>query len=391
MLFIKITICVFCLIGIISLIFFLFDWIKEFTVWQSRIGIGKFSNTNDWKNSITERGIKWLKHSPNIPKNDNKRLVLWDIIKGEHKNSSIQSWQTAGLLLGMNSTNHRIEKEDILKIINTYNNTSNIDRALLAYALIQTNRINNNCIQDIDKFAESTINLILDTKSNNTTVPYRKSIPEIRFVDTLGLICPFIVAYALNKKEQTLIYLAQQQLQEYKSWFHKDLFLPPHAYNTHTNSPIGVYDWGRGIGWYIIAIIECHRILLENEIDSKNIFFQYIKNSILELADIVLKYQKDSGGFSLFITDKNGLYESSATVLCGLLFEETFCITKDLKYKEATYKTITALMSVTKRNGAIDLCQGDTKGAGFYSTHLGVMPFVQGLGILLANRYDTHA
>lgn len=81
------------------------------------------------------------------------------------------------------------------------------------------------------------------------------------------------------------------------------------------------------------------------------------------MADIVLKYQKDSIGFSLFITDKNGLYESSATVLCGLLFEETFCITKDLKYKEATYKTITALMSVTKRNGAIDLCQGDTKGA----------------------------
>jgi len=41
-------------------------------------------------------------------------------------------------------------------------------------------------------------------------------------------------------------------------------------------------------------------------------------------------------------------------------------------------------MKVTRRNGAIDFSQGDTKGIGIYASTFDVMPFTQGLAIRLA-------
>ena len=47
-----------------------------------------------------------------------------------------------------------------------------------------------------------------------------------------------------------------------------------------------------------------------------------------------------------------------------------------------------ALMKVTRRNGALDYCQGDTYGIGFYSHLFSIMPFVQGMALLLSKRID---
>ena len=66
-------------------------------------------------------------------------------------------------------------------------------------------------------------------------------------------------------------------------------------------------------------------------------------------------------------------------------------ITGEEKYIIAAKRTIEALMSVTQRNGAIDFCQGDTKGVALYSTRLTVMPFIQGLSVLLATRYVSNS
>ena len=55
--------------------------------------------------------------------------------------------------------------------------------------------------------------------------------------------------------------------------------------------------------------------------------------------------------------------------------------------KNAVEKIINHLMKVTQRNGAIDMCQGDTHGIGNYSSNFGYMPFVQGLTLVLIDRY----
>ena len=47
-------------------------------------------------------------------------------------------------------------------------------------------------------------------------------------------------------------------------------------------------------------------------------------------------------------------------------------------------------MKVTRRNGVIDFCQGDTKGIGLYATTFDLMPFVQGLTIRLVESIKTN-
>jgi unsaturated rhamnogalacturonyl hydrolase len=51
---------------------------------------------------------------------------------------------------------------------------------------------------------------------------------------------------------------------------------------------------------------------------------------------------------------------------------------------EGARRAAAYLMSVTRRNGAVDFSQGDTKDIGVYSTHFTILPFTQGFSIRLA-------
>jgi unsaturated rhamnogalacturonyl hydrolase len=81
--------------------------------------------------------------------------------------------------------------------------------------------------------------------------------------------------------------------------------------------------------------------------------------------------------------------ESSATVLIGLLFLSAYEQSKDATFLNAARKTERALMKATRRNGAVDYCQGDTYGIGYYSQIFSVMPFVQGFALRLSKKIDT--
>ena len=81
--------------------------------------------------------------------------------------------------------------------------------------------------------------------------------------------------------------------------------------------------------------------------------------------------------------------ESSATVLIGLLFLSAYEQSKDATFLNAARQTEKALMKATRRNGAVDYCQGDTYGIGYYSQIFSVMPFVQGLTLMLSKQLDS--
>ena len=57
---------------------------------------------------------------------------------------------------------------------------------------------------------------------------------------------------------------------------------------------------------------------------------------------------------------------------CGELFEEE-------RYHRVADRCLDKLRSVTRITGAIDWCQGDTKGIGVFAQTYSVMPFAQGL------------
>jgi len=376
--------------GLVCLIFVGYDVWSDFNTWQSRIHIGKWNDINLWNTAITNRASKWIKHTPVVPKEDYQNLLLWHKLRKSEKDNTIQSWQVAGLLMGLTSTSYKISYSEIRKLIIGYWNNPNVDKALLSYSLLNIDNLSESERKFVCEFAEKTKSDLLNILCGNTTIPYRKNSPGIRFVDTLGFVCPFLVNYGSLNKDESLLKLSELQIREYRSFFHPTLNLPPHAYNIHNACPMGVYDWGRGIGWYILSLTESRRSMIKfNRMDSE--FYHYVCNLIKELADTVSHFQKKNGGFSMFITNENSQYESSATVMSGLLFVDAYEVTGDAKYLLAARRTVKALMSVTQRNGAVDLCQGDTKGVALYSTRLSIMPFVQGLSVLLVTRYVSHS
>ena len=353
------------LLLIFPTIIVLYDLIHNLNIWQKRVHIGKWNDINQWEAAISKRAKIWLAKSPVVSKKGNNRYILYDILKGDYSNNVIQSWQTAGLMIGLKEYSNKI------------NEIEQIDVALMGYSIL----VNHPNPFMIKNQMDVIYHKILQIKGSNNTIPYRLEVNNIRFIDTIGLVCPFLVKYGLVYNNKSAIELAEKQIREYSSFINPQTKTPPHAYDLTHNVPLGVFDWGRGIGWYILGLVECFRI-----IDSGD-FKDYLNTLIIEQSENLIKYQLKSGGFSASIFSTNSFAESSATVLCGLLFIEMFSITRDSKYKDVVEKIMTHLMRVTQRNGAIDICQGDTHGIGNYSTNFGYMPFVQGFALALIERY----
>ena len=93
------------------------------------------------------------------------------------------------------------------------------------------------------------------------TIPYRKTLPHIRFVDTIGLVCPFLHQCDFSD-------LAIRQIEEYDHCLWEEVF-PPHAYDLASHKPLGVFDWARGWGWYVLGLYRNCRFTWKQETNTK--------------------------------------------------------------------------------------------------------------------------
>ncbi len=348
------------IIGFIALLFILVDAIYLINEWQQRIHIGRWQDRKSWQQAVEKKAKSWLKHSPTTRITDQNRLVLWDMFRGNYRSSTIQSWQDAGLLLGL-------EKEDAISYLNHHPNlfhSSHIefDQALLAYALKEHGLLSPEQENKIKDLFQSYYQV-------NSTIPYRKQLPNIRFVDTLGLICPFLHACGWNE-------LAVKQIKEYDDFLLNGVF-PPHAFNKKSQTPMGIYDWNRGLGWYILCLIETETLERNHE-------------RILHLANSLIPYQRIDGGYNCMFFNPLERFESSGTALIGLLYIKAYELSNELKYLAIAQNIERSLMKATRRNGAVDYAQGDTKGIGFYSRTFSIMPFAQGMTLYLSKKINQH-
>lgn len=359
-----------CILIIILLITpFLVDFFINGKIFLKRLKIGRWLDRKEWKKKINEVCNRWIKNSPTVKKTDNSRLIILDILKGNYKNSTIQSWQIGSLYLGLiecKSENYNYLFID--KYGNWLNRPTEVDFALLGYAILRNTKDKNLIKPAMDEIYD----LILSRKvEEDNGIAYRCGIKNIRFVDTVGFVAPFLALYGQCYSNQSATDLSLSVIKEYyKNGFIKDCKLPVHAYDISSLVPLGIYGWGRGAGWYLLGIMDSYLVTKDKE----------LKSIIIDLADKYLEYQKDDGSFGSILQLKNGS-DSSITAICAYYYaccEKLF--NKD-KYREISEKCIAYLMSVTRRNGEIDFSQGDTKGIGLYSTTYDIMPFTQGMAL----------
>jgi len=105
-------------------------------------------------------------------------------------------------------------------------------------------------------------------------------------------------------------------------------------------------------------------------------------------AEAVMKLQQPGGSWSWTVTRKESRPDSSATVtLAWFLVKAAELEELSAPAMKAVEKAMHYLRSVTRKDGAVEFSQGDTKDIGVYSTLFGILPFTQGFAIRLGQRY----
>ncbi|HTG71767.1 MAG TPA: glycoside hydrolase family 88 protein [Candidatus Udaeobacter sp.] len=378
------------LLGLVVIIVCI-DIIPLFMDWLGRIHIGRFTDTNRWNSSITRAGMKWLNHTPKIKVTDNTRFVVIDMLRGNYTKSAIQHWQEAALLLGLvefaRVDNSRMAEHEIKTYLNAKFDSSggwkqeptHIDAAILSYAVMKLDMVN---IEHYRNAFDYTWELIKAHIGEDGTVQYRKSMKHYRYVDTIGFICPFLIAYGVKYGKEECIQLAVKQLTEYERFGMLDKhYLPSHAYHLDNRLPLGLYGWGRGLGWFAIGLIDAWR-----ELPSAHASKPVLEEMIKKFARTVLAFQAPGGNWTWTVSRGESRADSSTTATLGwFLLQASHIAELSAPCAEGAERAVRYLMKVTRRNGAVDFSQGDTKDIGVYSMLFNILPFTQGFCIRIIN------
>ena len=366
------------LVLVICLMFISVDLTMAFLTWQKRIRMGRYSMLEEWGQKIIHTSQKWLIKTPKIKVTDNTRLILIDILKRNYSKNTIQYWQQAGLLLGLanNEKDHQVVTDSFFKSYlsekgNWIQAPKEIDAAILAYAMMEVDQENRY------KLAyNEMVQLIENHIGEDGTVKYRHHMPNYRYVDTVGFICPFLTRYGLRFNQNKYIDLAFNQIIEYrKQGFLTNQVIPYHAYDINNAYPLGLCGWGRGIGWYAIGLIDMWR-----ELPNDHPYKIELTEYVIELAHQIIELQNQNGSWNWTATRPEARPDSSTTAIL-LWFLVTARTINDMQEicKKPIERAVQYLMSITRRDGSIDFSQGDTKDIGVYSMLFDILPFTQGI------------
>ena len=381
------------ILSTLIIIALLIDLVPLISDWLLRIKMGRFETKSSWNTSITNKGRQWLRNTPKIRVTDETRLIFLDMLKGNYSNNTIQHWQEAALILGLaeslKTNNDGKIKEEIKTFLERKFDENgqwrqkpvHVDGAIFAYALMKMD------FMDIEKYKAAfdfTWNLIKDHIGEDGTVLYRKSMGNYRYVDSIGFICPFLIAYGLRYQKEECVTLAVNQIKEFNKYgMLKDHYLPCHAYDVKSKLPLGLYGWGRGLGWFSIGLIDSWKELPVNHNYKKE-----LDNLVLRFSSTICQFQQENGSWNWTVTRNESRADSSTTATLGwfLLNASEIKESSNENWSKAE-RAMNYLMKVTRREGAIDFSQGDTKDIGVYSSLFNIMPFTQGFAIRSINLY----
>ena len=351
---------------------FYFWWMERFPRWK----IGRWKKEADWSSCVFKRGLKWLPKVPAVPVTQNKHLLLMDLLRGDYTRKWVQAWQTGGLLLGVSEYSLKqsaeAHRKTILHFIDENGHwktpPKNVDFAILAFAFLK-----NHPHPNFLKPAMDEVIAIIENQIGEDGLIAYSTRKNIRYVDTLGLVCPFLVLYENTYQTNKYAELAVSQIEKFVEFgMFKNSFLPVHSYEKSSGFPVGVFGWGRGTGWFILGLMDTYLTLKEGELKAR------LEKIVTETAKYYLQFQREDGGFGVFIQDKS-TYDSSATAVFAYFYARCFEIFGKPNYFTSLEKSLKKLQSFTRRDGALDYCQGDTVDIGVFSQRSDIMPFAQGM------------
>lgn len=216
------------------------------------------------------------------------------------------------------------------------------------------------------EYSQNTLNYILDSIEDDGLISYRKGQRYV-FEDTLGLITPFLLEFD-EYTDINCIEILGNQFKYYNMFgVNPKTYLPSHAINREHNLPVGSNNWGRGIGWYYLALSHYyhHTGKMKEQYDG--------------LTRTLLKLRNDQGVWTQFpgSSTKTDMSTTTLYIYSMLLNQPTF----------TKREVFSLLLPHIDKEGYILETSGDTYGTNRYSQSFGKSELSQGVLLLILSTY----
>ena len=196
------------------------------------------------------------------------------------------------------------------------------------------------------------------------------------FVDSIGLVCPFLYRYGSVYDRTDAMELAVKQIVNFLAYgMDGATGLPYHGYVMQTDCKYGIIGWGRAVGWLLRGMTGC--MISEYGMER-------LKDSYIRLMDTVLGYQRQDGYFSWQLQAMDGPADTSATgMICAAIKRgiELGVLTEG-KYCQALQVSTNAI-GKSIRDGRVYDCSGECEGFGQYPQRYGAYPWALGPALML--------
>lgn len=365
------------IVGFLFLIVISVDFYQWIRLRISHHCIGEFMDIILWENAVSNCAKKWIKKMPTIPLKDENRFIVFDMLRKQYKHSSAQGWQYAELLAGVYTVDKTYQKE---KSFVAKNEIREVDEGYVIYFEWCHGIISEKDIQDIMK---KYLSIIRSRTHKNGLIEYRIGYGNICIADTIAFVCPLLIRWGNFTGNSELVDLALKQIESFHRFgYIREYGLYAHAYDGVKSIPCESIGWGRGTGWYALGILYSYHELRDTDYKDK------VWNYIIEAADNIIKFQCEDGGWCTEMISQYN-YDASATAIFGYFLSEICHIKMNIGYYKAAKSAIFKLQTTTRKDGAIEYCEGNCHGVGKYSKRYSISPFTQGMTLKLIDSLNN--
>lgn len=295
-------------------------------------------------------------------------------------------WTTAILISGLHRMYESIGQEEAVDVIMSFFKKSFtekvgfheppcLDSVMHGYTLIKMYELNN--ISEYKRPINEMAKYLIEkhVKTTRGVLPYRSRNPEMVFIDTIGMVCPFLAYYGKIFGSVEATNLSVLQIKDFFEYgFDSKTGLPYHAYNSVTNEKEGCIGWGRGIGWIVYGVVDAIEYIPRTHPE-----YEKIIQNFRIFIDVLLKYQDENGYLKWHVEDCNSHVDTSATSMFGYALARGVLLgVLNEQYMLRAKLCLAALENSTGADGTVQDCSGECIGLGEYAEEYGAYPWAQG-------------
>jgi hypothetical protein len=205
------------------------------------------------------------------------------------------------------------------------------------------------------KVAQSILKFLMDRFDKDGRLLYLQG-AKVQHVDALGMYIPFLCEYNKLFHNDSVSSMIKNGFEEYQKYgIDSVTHLPAHGYVLDSKIKIGSANWGRGLGWYLLAAS----------------FYDEFCDSTLDATLKGLEYTQFIG--------ENTHYDTSTAIMCELYKQS-----KDANYRKDSF--IEKFVQHISADGFVMDCSGDTYGYNKYAKSFGPSELTNGLFLLYLSR-----